>query len=83
MGFGILPAVPPQFLNEALAQLDMFHELTVAYGGKRYLSGWVPYKTPEDWENHFGPETWERMKTAKKKYDPDQLLNPGFIDYGF
>lgn len=83
MGFGILPAVPPQFLNEALAQLDMFHELTVAYGGKRYLSGWVPYKSPEDWETHFGSETWERMKTAKKKYDPDQLLNPGFIDYGF
>jgi cytokinin dehydrogenase len=81
MGFGILPAVPREFLDQALAQLDMFHELTVAYGGKRYLSGWIPFKSAEQWEGHFGPETWRAIKAAKAKYDPDGIMNPGFIRY--
>lgn len=81
MGFGILPAVPPQFLDEALAQLDMFHEVTVAYGGKRYLSGWIPFKTVEQWRDHFGDERWQKILAAKKRFDPDHLLNPGFIRY--
>jgi FAD/FMN-containing dehydrogenase len=82
MGFGILPAVPRQFLDEALGQLEMFHELTVAYGGKRYLSGWVTFKTPEQWEQHFGSEKWQRVKAAKERFDPEGILNPGFIQYG-
>jgi FAD/FMN-containing dehydrogenase len=79
MGFGILPAVPPQFIDQALAQLDMFHELTVAYGGKRYLSGWVPFQTPEQWLAHFGPERWAMIAAAKRRYDPDGIMNPGFF----
>ncbi|MEM7051532.1 MAG: FAD-binding protein [Acidobacteriota bacterium] len=81
MGFGILPAVPTQFLDQALSQLEMFHELTVAYGGKRYLSGWISFKTPEDWENHFGAEKWALIKDAKRRFDPDGLLNPGFFQF--
>lgn len=81
MGFGILPAVPRQFLDLALSQLEMFHELTLAYGGKRYLSGWITFKTPEDWKNHFGEETWQVINQAKKRFDPDGILNPGFIQY--
>ncbi|MEM7479868.1 MAG: FAD-binding protein [Acidobacteriota bacterium] len=79
MGFGILPAVPTQFLDQALSQLEMFHELTVAYGGKRYLSGWISFKTVEEWENHFGSELWGTIKEAKKRFDPDGILNPGFF----
>lgn len=82
MGFGILPAVPPAFLEQALAQLDMFHEMTVAYGGKRYLSGWVPYKSAEEWESHFGAERWATIKEAKRRYDPDGVMNPGFFQFG-
>lgn len=81
MGFGILPAVPRQFLDLALGQLDMFHELTVAYGGKRYLSGWITFKSSEDWKGHFGEETWQRINQAKKRFDPKGILNPGFIQY--
>jgi FAD/FMN-containing dehydrogenase len=81
MGFGILPAVPPQFLDQALGQLEMFHELTVAYGGKRYLSGWITFKTAEQWEAHFGSETWARIREAKRRFDPDGIMNPGFIQY--
>lgn len=80
MGFGILPAVPFEYLGEALPQLEMFSELTNAYGGKRYLSGYVSYSTAGEWATHFGDE-WERVKAAKKKFDPDGIMNPGFIVY--
>ncbi|HEX2335192.1 MAG TPA: hypothetical protein VHI72_01835 [Hyphomicrobiaceae bacterium] len=31
----------------------------------------------EDWRGHFGPE-WTRLRRAKAKFDPDQLLTPGY-----
>jgi len=80
MGWGILPGVPEQFLGQALAQLDMASELSIAYGAKRYLSGYITFDTEEKWAAHFGDE-WEKVKAAKAKYDPDGILNPGFIQY--
>ena len=32
MGWGILPAVPHKFLDQALAQLDLASELSIGYG---------------------------------------------------
>ena len=49
----------------------------MAMGGKRYLSGYVEFDE-EDWRAHFGPE-WEFFQTAKRRYDPDGILNPGFV----
>lgn len=80
MGWGILPGVPLEYLDRALSQLDMASELSIAYGGKRYLSGYITFDTPEKWAAHFGDD-WEMVKAAKKKYDPDGILNPGFIQY--
>ncbi|HEX2251634.1 MAG TPA: FAD-binding protein [Thermoanaerobaculia bacterium] len=80
MGWGILPAVPERFLEQALAQLDMASELSITYGGKRYLSGYITFDTPERWAAHFG-DRWPAMVEAKKKYDPDGILNPGFITW--
>jgi hypothetical protein len=80
MGWGILPAVPPKFLDLALAQLDLASELSIAYGGKRYLSGYITFDTVEKWAAHFG-DKWEMVKAAKKRYDPDGILGPGFIRY--
>jgi len=80
MGWGILPAVPPKFLDQALAQLDLASELSIAYGGKRYLSGYITFKTKERWAQHFG-ERWPMVCAAKKKFDPDGILGPGFIQY--
>src|SRR5215218_10480580 len=54
MGWGILPGVPRQFLDRALAQLDMASDLSIAYGGKRYLSGYITFDTAEKWASHFG-----------------------------
>jgi cytokinin dehydrogenase len=80
MGWGILPGVPERFHDRALQQLDMCSELSIHYGGKRYLSGYVTFDTAEKWAAHYGDQ-WPRMLAAKKKYDPDGILAPGFIVY--
>lgn len=80
MGWGILPGVPARFLDRALAQLDMASELSIHYGGKRYLSGFITFDTVEKWAAHFG-DRWPRILEAKKKFDPDGIMAPGFIQY--
>jgi FAD/FMN-containing dehydrogenase len=77
MGFGILPAVPPRFWNEARPMLEMASRLSVAMGGKRYLSGYVDF-TDAEWREHFGA-MWEPFVAAKRRWDPDAILNPGFV----
>jgi FAD/FMN-containing dehydrogenase len=49
-------------------------------GGKRYLSGHIDF-TPEEWKAHFGDQ-WEPFRALKRRYDPDGILNPGFIPLG-
>lgn len=80
MGWGILPGVPQEFLDRALANLDMSSELSIHYGGKRYLSGYITFDTPEKWAAHYGDQ-WERVKAAKKEFDPDGILGAGFVQY--
>lgn len=80
MGWGILPAVPQEFVEEAKAGLDMVSELSIGYGGKRYLSGYITFKTVEQWRAHFG-EVWPAVCAAKRKFDPHGIFNPGFIQY--
>jgi cytokinin dehydrogenase len=77
MGFGLLPAVPPRFWEEARPTLDVASRLSVAMGGKRYLSGYVAF-TEAEWRAHFGP-MWEPFVAAKRRWDPDGILNPGFV----
>lgn len=79
MGFGILPGVPPHFLDIALPRLDQASDLSMAMKAKRYLSGYIKFDK-ERWRLHFG-DRWQAVCAAKKKYDPDRLLNPGFIDF--
>ncbi|MFN7941193.1 MAG: FAD-binding protein [Thermoanaerobaculia bacterium] len=81
LGWGVLGAVPPELLEEGLAKLDLASELSIAYGAKRYLSGFITFDTPEKWAAHFG-EQWPRLVAAKKRWDPDGILAPGFIQYG-
>ncbi|HKV13374.1 MAG TPA: FAD-binding protein [Thermoanaerobaculia bacterium] len=80
MGWGILPGVPARFLEMALTRLDMASELSIFYGGKRYLSGYITFNTAEKWAQHFG-DRWPMILEAKKKFDPDGILAPGFIQY--
>jgi cytokinin dehydrogenase len=79
MGFGLLPAVPPKFLEEALPRLNLASQAAVMMGGKRYLSGWIPFDAA-GWKAHYG-DKWETVCALKKKFDPKGLLNPGFVKY--
>ena len=80
MGFGILPAIPPKYWPEAKPMLENASRLSIAMGGKRYLSGYVDFNEAE-WREHYGAE-WEPFRAAKRKYDPDAILNPGFVPVG-
>lgn len=80
LGWGVLGSVVPAKLDEMLAQLEMASELAIAYGGKRYLSGYVTFDTPERWAAHFG-DAWPHLCAAKRRWDPDRLLSPGFVRY--
>lgn len=77
IGFGILPAVPPRLWPRVRPLLDDASRLAVMMGGKRYLSGWIDFDEAQ-WREHFGPQ-WEPFRRAKATWDPDGLLNPGFV----
>ncbi|MEM8964642.1 MAG: hypothetical protein AAGD38_24360, partial [Acidobacteriota bacterium] len=80
MGWGVLPAVPHKYLDLALPTLDMASEMSIGYGGKRYLSGYITFDTKEKWQAHFG-DSWDAFVAAKEKFDPDGIMNPGFVIY--
>ena len=79
MGFGILPAIPGKFVNEALPRLNMASQAATMMGGKRYLSGWIAFDAAQ-WKAHYGDQ-WDRVVEFKKKFDPKGVLNPGFVKY--
>jgi len=80
MGFGILPGIPPEFIAVAKARLNQASDASMIVGGKRYLSGLIEFDRAR-WKQHFGAH-WPRLQALKKTYDPDGILNPGFIDFG-
>jgi cytokinin dehydrogenase len=77
MGFGILPAIPRPFLEEALPRLKQASQAAMMVGGKRYLSGWVQFEAAE-WKAHYG-DVWPSVVAWKKKYDPTGILNSHFL----
>ena len=79
IGFGILPAVPPKMWDAVRPRLQAASELSIAMGGKRYLSGYIDF-TAEGWREHFG-DRFETFAALKKKHDPQGRLNPGFVKF--
>ncbi|HVQ34712.1 MAG TPA: FAD-binding protein [Candidatus Bathyarchaeia archaeon] len=79
VGFGLLPAVPQKFWGDVKERFANVSRLMLAFGAKRYLSGWVDF-TPDDWKEHFGAR-WGELVALKKTYDPDGILNPGFLPF--
>jgi len=77
MGFGTLPAVPTQLLDEVLPRLKQASQAATMMGGKRYLSGWVQFDALE-WKAHYG-DLWPGVVALKRKYDPKGILNPDFV----
>lgn len=80
MGWGILGAVPRSHLDAMLASLDMASEMSIAFGGKRYLSGYITFDTAERWAAHYG-DAWPRMCAAKRQFDPAGIFGSGFIQF--
>lgn len=79
MGFGILPAIPKQLLDEALPRLNLASQACIMMGAKRYLSGWINFDQAQ-WKAHYG-ELWPTVAALKEKFDPQGILNPGFVKY--
>jgi cytokinin dehydrogenase len=77
VGFGILPAVSPRFLDEALPRLHQASAASMMMGGKRYLSGWVSFD-PIQWNTHYA-DLWPTILALKRKYDPKGVFNTGFL----
>ena len=79
MGFGILPAFPKHLVDEPLVHLNMASQGAMMMGGKRYLSGWIKFDQNQ-WKAHYG-DLWPKVVELKKKFDPQGVLNPGFVKY--
>jgi cytokinin dehydrogenase len=79
VGFGLLPAIPQRFWGEAKERLENASRMMLTFGAKRYLSGWVNF-SPDEWKEHYGPR-WSELCDLKRRYDPDGVLNPGFIPF--
>jgi len=77
MGFGTLPAVPTQFLDEVLPRLKQASQAATMMGGKRYLSGWIQFDA-QQWKAHYG-DLWPSVVALKRKYDHKGILNPHFF----
>ena len=52
------------------------YERVRAAGGTLYPASAVPM-SPEDWREHYGP-AFDRFGAAKKEFDPDHVLTPGY-----
>jgi FAD/FMN-containing dehydrogenase len=57
------------------ANQTLVSRLQVA-GGKVYPP-FSPILSREQWQKHYGPETWRRFAAAKKRFDPANVLTPG------
>ena len=77
---GIFPTMPIAEAELAAEPMSRAGERIAAYGGKRYLYGWLQMDEA-GWRTHFGAR-WDGLLRAKAAYDPAGILNPGFIRYG-
>ncbi|HEX6526788.1 MAG TPA: FAD-binding protein [Streptosporangiaceae bacterium] len=71
-----MPLPQDQGVPRMLAQNRRLYDLAVSLGAKRYLIGAIPGMTTQEWRLHFGSE-WERLVSAKRRYDPGNVLAPG------
>jgi FAD/FMN-containing dehydrogenase len=73
----IIRRAPADRVDAVLAANLRLWQRVRAKGGTRYAGyGAVPF-TPAHWAEHFGPATWKRLTTAKRTYDPGNVLTPG------
>lgn len=79
LGFGMYPVIFKSQLEGVLDNLKSLENLAFEMGGKRYLASWADLSI-EQWQIQFG-NYWGKVNELKQKYDPNRILNPGFIKY--
>ncbi|MCG6136456.1 MAG: FAD-binding protein [Nostoc sp. LLA-1] len=79
IGLGMYPTIPKSQITPVLEQLNLLTDLGFQMGGKRYLATWADFDLPR-WRSQFG-DYWPKVNEMKQKYDPQQILNPGFFKY--
>jgi FAD/FMN-containing dehydrogenase len=63
-------------IEQMVAQNRAFYDRIRRAGGVQYPVGACPM-SPDDWTDHFGPK-WPLLREARRRYDPDNLLTPGY-----
>ena len=75
-GFGAESTLPkPETASEMLERNGRFYSRAKELGCKLYPVCAVPF-THQDWQEHFNP-FWEQFSSAKRLYDPGNILTPG------
>jgi cytokinin dehydrogenase len=77
-GVGIFPSIPPEHRDGTLELMRAYSRRGCDAGGKRYLSGYVDFEDRAAWQAHYG-SAWATFRDYKRRFDPEGLLNPGFI----
>ncbi|BCL39696.1 FAD-binding protein [Nostoc sp. MS1] len=76
--FSILrTAAPPEdaVVTRMLSDNRKLFEQNRDLGGYKYPVDVIPF-SKKDWQQHFG-RVWGNLVSAKRRYDPDNLLTPG------
>ena len=76
--FAILrTAAPPEdaVVTRMLSDNRRLFEKNRDLGGYRYAVNAIPF-SQNDWQQHFG-SVWGKLVSAKRRYDPGNLLTPG------
>jgi hypothetical protein len=81
LGIGAFASFPRADRSEAARTMLGHAARMSARGGQRYLSGFFPKTTAADWARHYA-DAWRAFGQSKHRYDPNQTLSPGFIDWG-
>ncbi|HEY6281514.1 MAG TPA: FAD-binding protein [Burkholderiales bacterium] len=70
----VLPASAD--ISSAIAMNRTLYERARAMGGTRLTTSAIPF-SQADWIQHYGP-VWESVQAAKKRFDPNNVLAPGY-----
>ncbi|MPY91021.1 MAG: FAD-binding protein [Luteitalea sp.] len=74
--FRSAPVDDRRLFEELLASGGDLIDRMRTVGGKRY----PPYglvRAQSEWEEHYGPDVWQRLVRAKRQFDPNNVLTPG------
>mmetsp|Transcript_40624 Transcript_40624/g.85318 ORF Transcript_40624/g.85318 Transcript_40624/m.85318 type:complete len:1056 (-) Transcript_40624:209-3376(-) len=66
-------------MDSIRAHHRQLYRLSNALGGKRYSYDTITSEVcgQKEWKEHYGDETWEQLRAAKRRYDPYHIFCPG------